>query len=241
MDSNESTVKPMSTLGRITGIFTSPRETFEGIEQKPTWLVPFLIVVIITMITQYFVLDINLNDRIATMEAQGLPAEQISQQETALNSPLKYIGLVFIPIATPIVWALIAGLILLAANLLLSGKSDFKKIFAMVAWTGLIGVISVIILSFLIYSKGTANGVAMDLSVLLETPPLGESKSILYRIAQRFDLFIFWEMALWTIGLSVFYKTTVQKALTPIAILWVIWVIIAVGLGSVFSKFIPGF
>jgi len=88
--------------------------------------------------------------------------------------------------------------------------------------------------------KGTMLGVSTDLSVLLTNPPLGEPKSIMHRLLGRLDLFVFWQMILWVIGLTVVYKSTIQKALMPVLTLWIVWVIIAVSLGAVLGKFIPG-
>ena len=70
----------LGPIGRIIGIFTSPRETFESIHRKPTWLVPFLICVIVTIILSFLVMDITIQDRIAMMQARGVPQEQIDAQ-----------------------------------------------------------------------------------------------------------------------------------------------------------------
>ena len=80
------------------------------------------------------------------------------------------------------------------------------------------------------------HGVALDLSILLDTPPLGEEKSVLFRILSKFDIFVIWQMVLYTIGMSVTYKAAVKKAAVPILSLWAIWIIISVAFGGFFES-----
>ena len=43
-EATTSTPAPeMSAMQKVIGIFTAPRQTFEAIDQKPTWVLPFLI------------------------------------------------------------------------------------------------------------------------------------------------------------------------------------------------------
>ena len=44
----QQSANEIGLVGRIFGVFTSPRKTFENISLKPTWLVPLLILVILT-------------------------------------------------------------------------------------------------------------------------------------------------------------------------------------------------
>jgi hypothetical protein len=92
-------------------------------------------------------------------------------------------------------------------------------------------------MTLLIVNKGTMHGVALDLSILLDTPAVGESKSILYRILSKFDIFVIWQIVLYIIGMSVAYKSSIQKAAVPILSLWGIWIIISVAFGGFFEQF----
>ena len=62
----------MSAMQKIVGIFTAPRQTFEAIDQKPTWLLPFLIGVVIFMIFQVLTVDIQMSERMEMLEESGL-------------------------------------------------------------------------------------------------------------------------------------------------------------------------
>jgi hypothetical protein len=91
-------------------------------------------------------------------------------------------------------------------------------------------------MTLLMLSKGTTQGIALDLAVFLDTPPIGEEKSTLYRIFSKFDIFTIWQIVLWIIGLAVTYKTTIKKAAVPIISLWVLWIIVSVAFGGFFES-----
>jgi hypothetical protein len=228
----------MSAIQKIIGIFTSPRQTFEAIDQKPTWAVPFLIGIVFFLIFQLLTVDIQMAERLELMEAQGnLTSEQIEAARSQMQGPVKYAGFIAGPIFWLLALVIMAAIFYVAANLMIGGDSSFKKVFAIICWSGLIGAVSLIVMTLLILSKGTMQGVALDLSILLDTPPIGGEKSTLFRILSKFDVFTIWQIVLWIIGLSVTYKTTTKKSAIPVLALWAVWIIASVALGPFFEKF----
>ncbi|MBN2425412.1 MAG: YIP1 family protein [Calditrichaceae bacterium] len=227
----------MNVFQRIIGIFTSPREVFESIDRKPDWLIPYIITVVLVIGMQLLVMDIGIKDQLAAMEAKGITAEELSTVESQMNSPFKYLGLIMAPIGVLVVWLILAGIFLLAGNLMLGGTSTYKKILSMISWSGILGIISIPLSTFMILNKGTAKGVGTDLSVLLPGLAPGEPQTLMHLILARFDLFTIWQLILWTIALSVFYKTTTSKAAMPIVILWIIYCVLAIALTNLFSSF----
>ncbi len=237
MSEETTTAGEMSTMQKIIGIYTAPRRTFEAIDQNPTWFLPFIIGVVFFLIFQFLTVDLQTDYRMEMMEARGdIPQEQMDVAKAQMQGPVKYIGFVAGPIVWLIMILIIAALFYVAGNLMIGGDTSFKKVFAIVAWTGLIGVISFIIMTLLILSKGTMHGVALDLSILLDTPAIGEDKSTLYRILSKFDVFVIWEIVLYIIGMSVTYKATVKKAAVPILSLWALWIIVSVAFGGFFEQ-----
>ena len=236
MSEETTTTGEMSTMQKIIGIYTAPRQTFEAIDQNPTWFVPFIIGVVFFLIFQFLTIDIQMDYRVEMMSAREMSQDQLDMAESQMQGPFKYIGFIIGPVFWLIMLVIIAALFYMAGNLMIGGDTSFKKVFAVVAWTALIGVVSFIIMTLLILSKGTMHGGALDLSILLDTPAIGEEKSVLYRLLSKFDVFVIWEMILYIIGLSVTYKSTVQKAAVPILGLWAIWIIISVAFGGVFES-----
>ena len=128
MNSENKEKNGMNALGRILGIFSSPKETFESIDQKPTWLVPFLITVLIAIGLNFLVMDIGIQDQIAKMEAMGTLPEQIEMVETQMQGPMRYIQIVAIPIVTLAIWAILSGILLFGSTTILGGNAKFKKV-----------------------------------------------------------------------------------------------------------------
>ena len=144
-----------------------------------------------------------------------MPAEQVDAARSQMQGPMKYLGFVFGPIAILIMWTIFAACFLLFGNWMTGGESSFKKVFSIVAWSSLVGNLSLILLTFLIISKGTMHGVAMDLSLLFPTPAIGADPGLFYLILSKIDFFVIWQIILWIIGLSVTYNTTTKKAAVP--------------------------
>jgi hypothetical protein len=240
MNTETDSIKETGALSKVVGIFTSPRETFKSIDQKPTWLVPFLIVVILSVVMQFLVMDIGMKDQIARMEARNTPAAQIEAMQSRMEGPWKYIGVAFVPVAILAVWAVLAGILLFGGNTMMGGETKFKKVFSVMAWSSLVGMVGQILKTFLILSKGTSRGVVTSLAILLPTPELGEKTPILYRFLSRFDLFTIWELIIWIIGLAVIYRFETKKSAMLVLSLWVIWVLISVALGGLLGGMFGG-
>ncbi len=222
----------MTLFEKIVGIFTSPKETFVAIDKRPSWLVPFIIIVIVVTISQFLVLDISISDQIEAMKARGLSAEQIEVAQERMQGFMRYIGFIVAPIGILIVWLILGGIFLFTGNTIMGGKTKFKNVFSVVSWSGIIGIVQSALFTYLIMSKGTRFGVTTSLAILLPTPQLGASKTILYRILSRFDIFTIWTLVLWIIGFSVVYKFSLKKSITMVISLWVVYIVFVVAIGS---------
>ena len=170
------------------------------------------------------------------LESRDMTDQQIEAAQQQMQGPMKYVGLIATPIVVPIAWAVIALILLGFSKITIPEGVNFKKSFSIIAWTSLIGSLMAILLTFITLSKGSPHGVALDFSVLMDTPAIGESKSIMYRIMSKLDPFTLWTMFLWALGLKVMGKVEMSKAITPVAIIWILWVVISVGLGGVFES-----
>ena len=235
MNAENQSATEMGDFERFLGIFTSPRETFVSIDRKPTWLMPFIIIVIVMIGLQLLSMDIGIKDRIADMQARDIPQEEVDQMTSRMTGPLKYIGLVAVPPITLLVWAILAGILLFGANTMMGGQTTFKKIFSAVAWSSLIGLVGAILKTLLTLSRGSTHGVATSLAILLPTPGLGQSKSVLYRLLERFDLFTVWTLFLWIIALAVLNRFSTKKSAILVGSLWAIYIVLSVALGGLFS------
>jgi hypothetical protein len=230
--------KGMDVLSRIIGVFASPKETFKDLDRRPTWLVPFIIVVIMATVMQLLLHDIGIQDQMARMEASGrLTAEQLETQQGRMAGPTGYIGLVFAPIVMLVVYSVLAGLLLFSGNTIAGGSSTFKKMFSLVTWSSLVGLASMAASTALVISKGTSIGATISPAAFLTAPTAEAPPTVLFRLLSKIDPFTIWQLGLWVVGISVMYKFTVKKSLIVVGSLWAVWIVLSVALGGVFSKF----
>jgi hypothetical protein len=238
--SNSGTEKEMGVFSRILGVFTAPGETFASLDKKPTWLVPFIIMIAAVTVMQVLTSDIAIRDRTQTvtarMEARGATPDQIENAQNSMQKGAKF-GYVSAPIVILVMWLVMAGVLLFGGNIIMGGSSSFKKMLSLVSWSSLIGIVAMLVMTPLILSKQTTVGVTTSLAAFL-TPPTPEAPpTALYRLLSKFDVFTVWQMILWTIGISVFYKFSVKKSALLIGGIWILWIVISVALGGLFSNF----
>jgi hypothetical protein len=219
---------------KLAGVFISPRETFEAVDRRPTWIAPFVIIAVLALGMTYLTRQIGMQDMLARFQASGMPQEQIDQITARSQGPGQYLQMVLVPLFMLIVWALFAAVLWFTGNTILGGNSTFKKMLALVSWSSLIGILSMIIHTALILMKGTTQGVTTSLALLMADPEPGAKPSFLFRLLSKFDVFTLWQMALWAVGVAVIYRFSTKKSAAMVAVLWVLWVIISVSLGGLF-------
>ena len=241
MSAEVSEAKELGVFGRIIGIFTSPKEAFQDINNKPNWLIPFLIVTAAVLIVQFFLMDIGLADRLAQLEARDIPEAQMEIARNQMQGPLKYVQFVIIPIMTLLMWCIVSGIHLFFVNVPFGGETNFKKMFAVTAWSSLINVVAVLLRMVLVMSKGTSIGVTTSLAILLPTPGLSETPSLLFKLLAHLDIFAIWGLFLTAIGISEISKLNINKAATVVIIMWALWILITIPLWNIFGSFVQGY
>lgn len=221
----------------LINIFTAPTKAFESLNEKPTWVFPLILMIVVIVGFQFLTLEITGEYQLAVMEARDMPQAQVDAVRQQMSGPFKYMGMIGAAIFIPIAWLVLAGILLGASKITIPEGVNYKKALSIISWSSLVGIVSTVLVLILVLSKGTMHGVALDLSAILTTPALGEPTPILNRIFSKIDPFTFWQLALWAIGLKVMGKTTINKAAIPVAVLWIIWVILSVSLGGFFEQF----
>ncbi|NIR48748.1 YIP1 family protein [candidate division KSB1 bacterium] len=228
-----SSAGELNVFQKVVGIFTSPRETFESINERPSWLIPYIIVVVISLVSGFLVTDIAIQDQISRIEAnpnisQDRAEAIIGRIEEQATGARKYFNLALSPIIILLAMVIVSGILLFCGNIILGGEGNFKKVFAVYAWSSLISVLAAIVKTPLILATETTD-VATNLAVLL---PSEDRFSMLYRILAQVDFFTIWLVIVISIGLSVIYRFHLQKTLVVVATLQIIWAAIKIGFSS---------
>lgn len=237
MESNEmqaggASAPQMSAFGRIIGVFTSPGKTFASIDARPTWLIPVILYSIVSLSFFYIAYDIILNETLTqqneAMIDQGMDQEQIDTALERVEWGFKYFGAVSSMLFPFILLLIIAGIFLFVGNVILGGKSTYKKVLSVTAHSWLIFVVSAIVALPIVLSKETVN-VSFSLAMLLSEEGKG---TFFYQLLAKIDLFAIWFIAVYSIGLAVIYKMRTQKMAMAVVSVYAIYALIFSALGK---------
>jgi hypothetical protein len=233
-----------NSFSRIFGVLFAPKQTFESIVRRPTWIVPvilgcILFMAVVAVFTQrggwpsFFEKQNATNSRMQRMSAED--------RERTMNAQIKFaptFGYVEGVIIPPIAALLVAAVLMLVFNLSGATKVDFKTSLAIVsyAWVPWLihGVLSILIL----FLKDPST---VDLQNIVASNPgaflSDEASKWLVSLVSSVDIFALWTLVLLAIGYSVTNpkKLSLGMAFILVVIPWIFFIAIKVGLTAAFS------
>lgn len=235
---------PINHFGRITGIFFSPKSTFEDIVRKPSWMVP---VVILTFLSILVCIGINhrtnwrdfMNQQIEkSSRASQLSPEQKEQQIDAGAKYAPYATYIF-GIPGALVFALIVALIMMGAyNLLAGANVNYTTSLGIVSHAFVPSIISSVLFLLILYLKapGTVdleNPVATNIGAFLPE----DSAKWLAKLCTSLDIFSIWTLVLIAMGFAAANpkKLKGSTAHTIAFTVWATFVVIRVAWAFIFS------
>jgi hypothetical protein len=218
-------------------IFLSPTRAFSRLKDKPTWLVPLIVVLVFNMLiafvsARYVDWDKQRQVAVDKMRERNMTEEQIQKATEGMD---KFYGSPVMRYGMPAVSALfvsIVGVLFLAVvyNVslpLLGGTSDFKRMWAVVCNASLIAVPSAVVRGALVLMKKSAE-VSTGLSML--APNL--KNPFLSVVLARLDVFAIWELILCAIGLNVVFGLKGAKSYLLVFSVWAVLTVIFAILGA---------
>jgi hypothetical protein len=225
----------MGEFSRLTGVFFEPSKTFADIAQRPTWIIPMLIVLlsgmgVMTAISQHIGWERITRQQLETNTmTQRLTPEQ---KEEAVARSVKFgamQGYAGVILGVPIADVIIAAVLLGIAGGIMSGGMRFKQVFAVVCYSGLPGVISAILTVVVMFLKkpddiDIQNPLAFNLGAFMD--PATGSKFV-HSLASSMDLFMIWTILLIATGLKAAAgkRLTFTGALVAVAVPWAILIL----------------
>lgn len=236
--------EPINAWGRVIGVFFSPKPTFTSIAEKPSWLLPVILMTVLSIIV-----CVALNQRMNWREYIGQQIEksprasQLSaeQKEQQIEGGAKFTpifvyasGVVF-----PILFVLFFTLIMWGAyNLLGGANATFGQALAINSHAGLPTLVSSVLFLLILYLKpvGTFdldNPVAANLAAVLPE----DSAKWLVALGKSVDLFSIWTLILVAIGYSAVNPRKLKgaKPYTIALTVWLAFTVIRVGWAFIFS------
>lgn len=215
--SNETKADSVGSM--LVNIFLSPTRVFGSIKAKPTWIMPFVIILLFTAVTAYVVAPMAME----TQKQEMLSNENLSseQREQAIQQMETYKGIGSIigaaagTLGAAVMVFLMAAIILFMGTVVLGGSAKFMELVALVCFTGMISVLGQIVKTPLMVMKQTMD-IRTSLAVLL---PGSDVKSVAYTLLNVFtDVFFVWEIILVVAGVAVIYNFTKGKAAIAVLI-----------------------
>jgi Yip1-like protein len=243
----EAQAQPQASIGpigRIVGVFFSPKATFEDIARKPGWIAPILLTTVLSIISvtalnqrmnwrDYIIQQIEKSPRAAQLSAE-------QKQQQAETGAKFTVGIVYASgLLVPICFALFVGLVMWGAyNLLAGAGATFSQAFSFVAHAGLVGIISTPLFLLVLFLKppGTIdpeNPLATNLAALLSD----DAAKWLVALCKSFDVFTFWTLILIAIGFAAVSPRKLKgaKSFTIAFSVWAVYVVLRVGWAFIFS------
>jgi len=217
-------------------VYFAPGRAFSRLKEKPTWLVPLIVVLIFNMIfalvSSHYV-DWNKQRKAALeqMRARNVPEEQIEKategMEKFYSSPVMRYG---VPAASTLLIGLLAMLFLAVVyNVslpLFGGTGDFKRMWTIVCNASLVAVPATIVRGFLVLLKRSAE---VNTGLALAAP--GLDQPFLKALLTQLDIFDFWKFLLIATGLRVVFGVKNSKAHTLVFAVWIVVILILSLLG----------
>ena len=235
----------ISPIGRVVGMFFSPRATFEDIVRRPSWILP---TVLIVALSTAGVVALNSHFDWRSYTAQQIEKSPQSanmsgeDKERRIEGGAKFapiIAYVF-GIPAPIVMLLAVALVLWGAyNLMAGAGATFAQSFAIVTHAfvpaSVLGTIIFITVLFLkpVGSFDLDNPVATNVAIFL---PEDASKWLM-ALCKNVDLFEIWKLLLIAIGFAAVNPRKLKGG-KPYAIAFgtfLVYVVIRVGIAFVTS------
>lgn len=238
------TPQHIGAFGRLIGAIINPRPTFEDIARKPSWLLPLLLLIILSLsITYIFGKRVGWRAFMEKQLAQNSRVQQLTpqQREQALETQTKVapiIGYVFGVIGFPIVVVVIAAIFMGIFNATSSAALDFKTSLGVITHSYVPFVIASLLGVLILCLKppdqiDLQNLVASNAGVFLSS----DAPKWLLSLCTSLDVFTFWVLGLMAFGYSAVRPKKIKfgSALTWIVGIWVVFVLVKVGFAAMFS------
>ncbi|PYP73562.1 MAG: hypothetical protein DMD41_05235 [Gemmatimonadetes bacterium] len=221
-------------MGAVLDLFNvllEPTAVFERVREKPKFLAPFLVICALQMIIGF----LNLPFTQAAMHAM---AASRPAAPAGAADPAKFaaIGLLFVPVGLIIAYVISAGLLWILTSLM-SGEAKFIPLLSVTTYASITGVLLATAGVVVLRLKGIDNVTSMaDLQPALGLDLLvPEAGKFLASVLKAINPFTIWGLILTAIGVTVTHKTSKGTGYTVATVSFLIGVLVAGGLASLFG------
>jgi hypothetical protein len=232
-------VPPLSPVARVIDAFVAPTKTFNDIRRNGSpwlWLLPFVLVCIVTFAFAYTVLhkvglptlvdsvihsNASLADRLA-----NAPPDQAARIRSSIEMQFRFMYVA--PVIILIVALIVSGIFLGTANFAFGGRARYSQMLA-VWFYGTLPLLFISILTIITIFAGMQsdsfnikNTVGTNVGYFMQG---GDSPHWLVTLLSSFDVFAIWAGVLLTIGVSIVAGIKRSSAAIIVFGWWALYVI----------------
>ncbi len=247
----EGTPKPRSFFRRLGGVYASPRETFMEIGRAPDIWLPFLVLVVISLLAGFYLsktLDLE-TMAVAQLESavqQGRITQEQADQQMAMTSKFAGVQLTVMSVIGSLFIAFIVAGYAKLFSIFSGGENKFRPLLSVTAYVLIaVSIVQSGLMILVLQLKGSedvsggnmGSVIASSLGAIL-TGILGEDAlpKFILALANAVDVFGIWTIALLAIGYSaVSKKLKTGTAAIWLAIAYVIIIVVSTMVGSIFN------
>ncbi len=208
-------------------VYFSPRKAFAAVARRPNWVIPFVLLIVLSTIVAYFTAPINQEYMVQRIEqSDRIPEErkdELLENMTGGGSQVRQLlragGTVLF---VGVLLLALGGIFLLINNMILGGSARYSQTLGAAVYTCLVWIPSWIVKVPLMFIQHTIQ-VSMGPAALLSPEAEG---SIMWAALSRIDVFGIWHIILACIALSCIGGYTAKRASAAVIPLWIVYSVI---------------
>ena len=222
--------KPNS-FQRMIGVLFSPDATFASIARRPDWVVPLLLILVLSLANGILLssrIDFAAPARDAMAQNKNMTQEQMDRAEK-MSAGMGKVAKFIAPVLAALALLVVAGALLVAIRLM-GGEGDFKQAFSVTCYAWIPNVIQSIVLTIIIFAKGATAINPTVIPTMVRSSPAFlvdmKTQPMAFALLSSLDLFTIWVVVLLIIGFA--YVGRVSKAKSSVAVisLWVLTILL---------------
>ncbi|MEE9166379.1 MAG: YIP1 family protein [Candidatus Neomarinimicrobiota bacterium] len=220
-------------------LILEPSRLFLNLKEKPTWIVPFVIVAVAGIIIAILMQPAQAQVTVVKLQEMLSP----DQIDAALQRAKRF-GLItasIVPLVTLIRWAIVSGLILMLTNLF-TEKLNFKQSLSIISYSNLIPLAGSAVNTAAIYIKGLET-ISSSYDLWLIGLNFWSREAIgmpLFLFLSEISVFSVWYLVLVVLGLNTIADLSRGKAAFVAVFTWLLGVAFRMGLALMGSQLAPG-
>ena len=225
----EEEVKAKNFPARLGGVFFSPRETFTEIGRAPSWVIPLIALILLSIFSGWYLAQ-KIDTRTATRSALEQAVKQGRITEEQMNQQMAMVAAAAGPLiaVTSAFGALLLCLVIAGYGKLFSmaagAENNFKSLFTVTIYAVFaVSIVSTVLTVLILQIKGqtsvnnTSSIVASSLGSWIESVAGADVlPKFIMMLANAADIFNIWMIVLLCIGFSAVSK----KLKTATAAIW---------------------